>query len=81
MGPGIDLRKLGLSFAMPVYLLQGEADLVTPPEVSRAYFDDLTAPKKVFITLARTGHDPNQTMIDAQLAALKQLRDEAMAKD
>jgi pimeloyl-ACP methyl ester carboxylesterase len=81
MGPKIDLRKLGLSFAMPVYMLQGESDLVTPPEVSKAYFDDLTAPKKVFMSLARTGHDPNQTMIDAQYKALKQVRDEAMAKD
>jgi len=81
MGPKIDLRRLGTAFAMPVYMLQGEADLVTPPEVSKAYFDDLTAPKKVFVSLPRTGHDPNQTMIDAQLAALKQVRDEAMAKD
>lgn len=81
MGPKIDLRKLGTSFAMPVYMLQGESDLVTPPEVSKAYFDDLTAPKKVFMSLARTGHDPNQTMIDAQYKALKQVRDEAMAKD
>lgn len=81
MGPKIDLRKLGMAFAMPVYMLQGEADLVTPPEVSKAYFDDLTAPKKAFVPLASTGHDPNQTMIDAQLAALEQVRGEAMVKD
>lgn len=81
MGPKIDLRKLGTRFAMPVYLLQGEADLVTPPEVSKAYFDDLTAPRKVFVPLARTGHDPNRTMIDAQLAALAEVRAEALASD
>ena len=44
MGPKIDLRKLGTRFAMPVYLLQGEADLVTPPEISRAWFDDISQP-------------------------------------
>lgn len=81
MGPKIDLRKLGSAFALPVYMLQGEADLVTPPEVSKAHFDDLTAPEKVFISLPRTGHDPNQTMIDAQPAALKKVRGMAVAKD
>ena len=81
MGPGIDLRKLGTRFAMPVYMLQGEADLVTPPEVSKAYFDDLTAPKKSFTVLPRTGHDPNKTMIDAQYGALEKARPEAVAGD
>jgi len=74
MGPKIDLRKLGVRFAMPVYLLQGEEDLVTPPEISRAYFDELVAPKKEFIPLSRTGHDPNRSMIDAQFTVLLRLR-------
>ncbi|MDY0747186.1 alpha/beta hydrolase [Paucibacter sp. R3-3] len=74
MGPKIDLRKLGVRFSMPVYMLQGEEDLVTPPEISRAYFDELVAPKKEFIPLQRTGHDPNRSMIDAQFAVLLRLR-------
>ena len=81
MGPGIDLRKLGVRFAMPVTLLQGDEDLVTPPEVSRAYFDDLVAPRKEFVPLAHTGHDPNRTMIDAQYAVLQRLRAEALETD
>ena len=81
MGPRIDLAKLGTRFTMPVYMLQGEADLVTPPEVSKAYFDKLTSPEKVFIPLARTGHDPNRTMIDAQLDVLKRVRAKAVAED
>lgn len=81
MGPKIDLRKLGLRFAMPVYMLQGEQDLVTPPQVSRAYFDALVAPKKEFVSLSRTGHDPNRIMIDAQLAALRRARPAAVAGD
>ena len=81
MGPKIDLAKLGTRFAFPVYMLQGEADLVTPPEVSKAYFDKLTAPKKDFVVLPRTGHDPNRIMIDAQYAALLKARGEAVAGD
>jgi pimeloyl-ACP methyl ester carboxylesterase len=71
MGPKIDLRQLGTRFAMPVWMLQGEADLVTPPEVSKPYFDAIVAPKKTWVPLPRTGHDPNRIMVDAQLAALK----------
>nr|WP_115528791.1 MULTISPECIES: alpha/beta hydrolase [Xanthomonas] len=80
MGPGIDLRTLGTRFAMPVYLLQGDQDLVTPPEVSKAYFDAISAPSKAFLPLPRTGHDPNPTMMDAQLKVLKRIRAETLAK-
>ncbi|OYY71748.1 alpha/beta fold hydrolase [Sphingomonas sp. 28-63-12] len=82
MGPKIDLKKLGMHFAMPVYLLQGEEDLVTPAEISKAYFDGLSAPAKAFLVLPRTGHDPNVTMIDAQLRVLTSLvRSAAMTAD
>ncbi|MBD3835365.1 alpha/beta hydrolase [Brevundimonas sp.] len=81
MGSGIDLRGLGLSFPMPVWMLQGEEDLVTPASVSRAYFDDLSAPRKIYVSLPRTGHDPNRIMIAAQYEALTQARPEAVAMD
>ena len=81
MGPGIDLRALGMDFAMPVYMLQGEEDLVTPTQVSRAYFDELSAPQKTFVSLARTGHDPNRIMIDAQYKALIRARADAVTTD
>lgn len=78
----LDLYKLGPSFEMPVFLIHGEEDLVTTPEVAKAYFDSVKAPRKAFILLARTGHDPNQTMIGAQLSILKtRVRAEAMAFD
>lgn len=71
MGPKLDVRRLGTRFAMPVYLLQGEQDSVTTLDVSKAYFDSLSAPQKEFFPLPRTGHDPNPTMVDAQLNVLK----------
>lgn len=73
MGPGIDLRRLGTSFAMPVFLIQGTEDLVTPLSVSRAWFDELKAPEKAFIPVARTGHDPNGPMLQAQLGVLERI--------
>jgi pimeloyl-ACP methyl ester carboxylesterase len=67
----VDLPALGTRFEVPIFLLQGEADYLTVPEISRRYFDSLTAPKKAFILLPRTGHDPNQIMVDAQYAILQ----------
>lgn len=66
----IDLHKLGATFDIPVFLLQGAEDLVTTPEVARRYFDTIVAPAKEFILLPNTGHDPNATMLDTQLQTL-----------
>lgn len=68
---GIDLPKLGLRFDIPVYLLQGAEDLVTTPDVAKRYFDSIVAPQKEFVLLPRTGHDPNEVMIEAQYSILK----------
>lgn len=67
----IDLPKLGTTFDIPVFLLQGSEDLVTTPEVARRYFDTIVAPRKDYVLLPRVGHDPNQAMIDAQYHILK----------
>ena len=72
MGPKLDVRTAGTTFAMPVYLLQGEEDLTTTPEISRAYYDSLSAPKKDYLPLPRTGHDPNATMVQAQWKVLSE---------
>ncbi|HEY0953814.1 MAG TPA: alpha/beta hydrolase [Roseateles sp.] len=82
MGARIDLPALGTRFEMPVFLLQGDEDLVTVPEVARTYFDRLVAPRKEFLRMARTGHDPNPTMLALQREVLRtKVRAEALAAD
>ena len=61
----VDLPKLGTRFAIPVFLLQGREDLVTTADVSKRYFDTIQAPRKDYVLLERTGHDPNQAVVDA----------------
>ncbi|MCR6658541.1 MAG: alpha/beta hydrolase [Asticcacaulis sp.] len=68
----VDLPALGTQFDVPIFLLQGEDDYLTLPAISRRYFDSLNAPQKAFISLPRTGHDPNQIMIDAQYKVLQE---------
>jgi pimeloyl-ACP methyl ester carboxylesterase len=73
MAATLDLYRLGVDFGMPVFLVQGSADLVTVPEVARTYFDALKAPRKQFFVLERVGHDPNEAMLATQLDILRRL--------
>lgn len=66
----VDLPALGTHFDVPIFMLQGEEDFLTVPDISRRYFDSLSAPQKAFVLMPRTGHDPNQIMIDTQRKVL-----------
>lgn len=68
----VDLYALGPRFKVPVFFVQGAEDLLTTPEVARRYFDSLQASPKAFVLAPRTGHDPNQAMLDAQFRVLKE---------
>jgi pimeloyl-ACP methyl ester carboxylesterase len=75
IGSTIDLYKLGPVFAVPIYMVQGEQDLLTMPEPSKRYFDFIQAPHKEFVLVPRAGHDPNPPMVDAQYRLLKKIGD------
>jgi pimeloyl-ACP methyl ester carboxylesterase len=52
----IDLRRLGLDFAPPVFVVQGAVDDFAPPALSRAWVDSISAPHKAFVTIENAGH-------------------------
>ncbi len=52
----IDLRRLGLDFAVPMFVVQGDGDDFTPGELSRAWLDSISAPQKAFVTIESAGH-------------------------
>lgn len=68
----IDLRALGTAFRLPVYLVQGEQDLLTSAAVTRRYFEQIQAPRKAMLVVPRAGHDPNQPLMDAQFKVLEE---------
>lgn len=68
----LDLPAMGTDFTVPFFMVQGAEDLLTPPAATRRYFEQIKAPVKEYILLPRTGHDPNQLMIDGQLRVLKE---------
>jgi pimeloyl-ACP methyl ester carboxylesterase len=70
----VDLPALGTTFEVPIYIVQGEEDLVTRADVTRAYFDRISAPHKRLVLVPRAGHDPNPAMLEAIRALLDHIR-------
>lgn len=66
MNTMVDFLEDGLKFEIPVYFIQGEKDILTPPEITRNYFDRLKAPKKEYFLLQNAAHGHNQAVVDTQ---------------
>ncbi|MDF9796592.1 pimeloyl-ACP methyl ester carboxylesterase [Catalinimonas alkaloidigena] len=71
MAANVDFTKDGLSFDIPVYLIQGEHDILTSPALNKAYFDELSAPQKEYYLLTDAAHGYNQSVVDKQRQVLQ----------
>jgi pimeloyl-ACP methyl ester carboxylesterase len=71
MEASVNFMKDGLRYKIPVYFIQGEEDILTAPELTKAYFDKVKAPKKEFVIVPGAAHGHNQAVIDAQYKAVK----------
>jgi hypothetical protein len=67
----LDLPGQRTRLQLPVFLVQGEEDLLTPPAVTRAWFDRIEAPSKKLVTVPRAGHDPNGPLLEVQYRLLR----------
>jgi len=70
----IELQRDATVLKLPVYFIQGEADLVTVPAMTRAYFNAIEAPHKELIMVAKAGHGPNAQSIAAEWQLLQRIR-------
>ena len=51
-----DLKKFGLQFEVPIFIFQGDTDILTPTELAKAYYDEIEAPYKEFVLIKNAGH-------------------------
>jgi pimeloyl-ACP methyl ester carboxylesterase len=65
-----DARQLGGDFKLPVFIIDGDSDLITPASFARQYFDSIQSPRKEFVLLRGGGHSAMLTMPDRFLDAL-----------
>ena len=70
----IDLMKDNLEFKIPVYLIQGNEDLLTPKEASKAYFDKIKAPEKKYYLLPNAAHGFNESVLETQTKIFKSIK-------
>ncbi|MEV7379108.1 alpha/beta fold hydrolase [Streptomyces lydicus] len=59
LGPqalSVDERAEGTAFRLPVFVFQGDQDVLTPPGPARRFLDDITAPVKDFALIRDAGH-------------------------
>ncbi|WP_263703723.1 alpha/beta fold hydrolase [Bacillus thuringiensis] len=51
-----NVKKLGLRFEVPIFIFQGDKDILTPTELAKAYYDEIKAPHKEFVLIKNAGH-------------------------
>lgn len=71
---GINLLRDNAELKIPVYLIQGEEDILTPKTASKAWFDKLQAPHKEYFLLPKAAHGFNQSVVDMQYKLCKGVR-------
>jgi pimeloyl-ACP methyl ester carboxylesterase len=77
----VDLTALGTHFGIPIFIIQGQDDLMALPGLAKAYFDSITAPYKRFYLVPGTGHEPSAAQLDLALKVLvRQMRPVALAR-
>ncbi|RNI30022.1 alpha/beta hydrolase [Rufibacter immobilis] len=71
MEAAVNFMRDGLHYKIPVYFIQGEEDILTAKELTKAYFDKVKAPKKEFVLVPKAAHGHNQAVVEAQYKAVK----------
>ncbi|MXV51948.1 alpha/beta fold hydrolase [Pedobacter sp. HMF7647] len=74
MNTTVNFLKDSFIFKIPVYLIQGEEDILTAKEITKVYFDKIKAPAKEFILLPNTAHGFNSSVVDTQLKIMRSLK-------
>lgn len=67
----INFLKDGLVFSIPVYLIQGEADLLTPKVITENYFNKIRAPKKNIFLVPKATHGVSALTLETEYKVLK----------
>ncbi len=68
----VNFKKDGFEFKIPVFLIQGEKDISTAAEISKAYFDKISAPDKAYYLIPEAGHGQNESVVNKEYEILKE---------
>lgn len=74
MRAAINLLKDNIEFKIPVYLIQGQEDILTPKEETKKYFNSIKAPVKKYYELPKTAHGFNSAVLDTKYKIFKAIK-------
>jgi pimeloyl-ACP methyl ester carboxylesterase len=74
MMAGIHFLRSALHFKIPVYLIQGEEDILTAKDYTKPYYDRIKAPDKKYILIPGAAHGFNQAIVDAQYKTMMEIK-------
>ncbi len=74
MSATINLMKDNVEFQIPVYLIQGSEDILTPKEKTKKYFNKIKAPKKKYYLLPNAAHGFNMSVLETQYKIFKRIK-------
>ena len=63
MATSINLLEDNYKFQIPVYIIQGEEDILTPKEITSTYFEKIEAPEKELIFVPEAAHGFNTEVV------------------
>nr|WP_072514100.1 alpha/beta hydrolase [Ndongobacter massiliensis] len=64
---------IGAEFEVPVTIMMGEEDWITPAAMSEKYFDSLQAPEKELVIIEKAGHVPYLDNLDAWSESIERI--------
>ena len=70
----INLLEDNLDFKIPVYIIQGDADLLTPKETTKKYFNRMKAPVKNYFLLPKAAHGFNLSVLETLYKICKSVK-------
>lgn len=73
MSADINLMRDNLEFKIPIYLIQGNEDILTPKEKTKEYFKKIKAPQKEYYLLPKTAHGFNASVLETQFKIFKSI--------
>ena len=81
MNATINFLKDNLVFKIPIHIIQGEEDILTPKDATKNYFDKIQAPEKKFYLLPKTAHGFNQSVLDTQYKIFRLIARDFLSKE
>ena len=70
----INLMNDNLDFKIPIYIIQGAEDLLTPKEMTKNYFNKIKATEKKYFLLPNTAHGFNLSVLETFYKICKSIK-------